>query len=117
MKAKVARWVVTAVALVWFTTWASSLVVALRDHSREVLPADGHGTLEAAYLILVAISQPLGLLAGPIVGALAPSGKTGIVLFWLVAGLFGVLQWIGILALGRALWRQFRPTQTSLRIR
>ena len=117
MKANVARWLVTAAALAWLATWAWSLVVALQDHSREVLPPDGHGILEGAYLALVAISQPLGLLAGPIVGAMAPSGRPATVLFWLVAGLLGALQWIGILALGKALWRQFRPIQTSLRIK
>ncbi len=117
MKAKVGRWLITAVALLWLAAWASSLVVALGDHSREVLPADGHGTLEAAYLILVALSQPLGLLAGPIVGAVAPSGRTGTVLLWLVAGLLGGSQWVGVLALGRAAWRQFRPNETSMHIR
>jgi hypothetical protein len=116
-KANVSRWAILAAAAAYFVVWSVSLAVALQDHSRELVPPDGHGALEVAFLTLVAITQPLGMLAGPIVGSFAQSGRTGVVLVWLVAGVLGAAQWIGVVAGARAVWAQFRPTRSALHIR
>jgi hypothetical protein len=117
MKTKLGRWIAVLAGLTYVAAWAASLVVALRDHSREVLPPDGHGTLEAAYMTLVGITQPLGLLAGPLLAPVEPSGRPGTVLLWCVAGILGALQWIGVATVVRTVWTQFWPTRTTLHLK
>jgi hypothetical protein len=66
------------------SAWAGTLFVALQDHSGEVLAPGGHGALETAVMTLIAITQPLGLLAGVVLGS-PVTGRAGIILFWCVA--------------------------------
>ncbi len=67
-------------------------------------------------MALVAITQPLGLLAGVFLAPIAPSGRAGIVLLWCAAGVLGAIQWTAVAAVAAALWRQFRPHRTTLHL-
>jgi hypothetical protein len=115
--ARVGRWVAVVASVAYLAVWGVSLTVALQDHSHEVMRPDGHGKLEAAVLTLVGITQPLGLLAGLIVGSSAASGRAGIVGVWVFAGVLGAAQWIGVAVVLRAVWTQFRPSRTTLHIK
>jgi hypothetical protein len=116
MKIHIGRVVAVALAATWVLLWSGSLAVALQDHSHEVVGPAGHGSFEAAFMTLVGITQPLGLLAGVVLGQ-GPSGRAGIVLVWCVAGLLGAIQWAGVGVIAVATWRQFRPQRTTLRLR
>jgi hypothetical protein len=116
-RARVGFWAAVVAAAVYLTAWGVSLTVALQDHADEVLGPNGHGALEAAVATLVGITQPLGLLAGLLLTFPASSGKAGIVVVWCVAGALGAVQWVGVAAVARAVWNQFRPTRTALHIK
>src|SRR5262245_47472232 len=105
-----------ALVTAYVAVWMASLVAALRAPSQETLGPAGHGMVEGAVMVLIGISQPLGLLASTILSS-APSGRAGLVLLWCIAGSLGALQWVGIAAVARAIWRQFRPGPRSLRLR
>jgi hypothetical protein len=117
MKLRVSRWMFFVAATAYVTLWAGSLSVALFAHPDEALGPTGHGSLEAAYQVLVGITAPLGLLAGLVLAAFEPPGRLGILLAWCGAGALGAIQWLAILAVARAAWAQFRPCTTDLRLR
>ena len=71
---------------------------------------------DQALATLIAITQPLGLLAAALLGS-ATSGRAGIILFWCVAGILGAIQWTGITAVGVLLWQHFHPDRSALDLR
>ncbi len=117
MKIRLGRWLAAAAATTYLVVWGWSLIVALGDHSHEPLPADGHGMLEGAYMVLVGITQPLGLLGGTALASLGVSGPGGTVLLWCISGVLGAVQWIGVIAVLRAVWLQFRHRRMTLHIK
>ncbi len=112
MNLPIRRAAILLVASGYGVAWAGSLAVALQDHSGDVAGPQGHGAFETAGMVLVGITQPLGMLAAPLLGN-GSSGRGGIVLFWCVAGLLGAIQWAGIAAAGAAIWGQFRPQRAT----
>jgi hypothetical protein len=117
MKLGVSRWILVLIACAYLAIWSASLVVALLADPREALGPSGHGTLEAAYMTLVGISAPLGLLAFQILATFEPSGRLGIVFAWCGAGFLGAIQWLAILAVARAIWEHYRPPSAGLSVK